>query len=156
MSPRSDRIAPNSIAAKTTPPPATAIREARMNLRQLSILAASSSMCPSLLRQHAAVILARQAAMRKVKRRRQKQGFRETLPMAVLSRSAIEHLQANPELYAEAAVSPIVQNLPVQISFSDSRSRPQVKNVYECCAARHQHCRCARFFGEFTGCCRRS
>jgi hypothetical protein len=142
-----------------------------MNLRQLSILAASSSMYPSLLRQHAAVILARQAAMRKVKRRRQKQGFRETLPMAVLSRLAIEHLQANPELYAEAAVSPIVQNLSnsfqkkeveksstsaVQISFSDSRSRPQVKNVYECCAARHQHCRCARLFGEFTGCCRRS
>jgi hypothetical protein len=38
----------------------------------------------SLLRQHAAVILARQSAMREVKRRRQKQGQRETLPHAVL------------------------------------------------------------------------
>jgi hypothetical protein len=47
MSPRSDRIAPNNIPAKRSPPPATAIREARMNLRQLSILAASSSMCSS-------------------------------------------------------------------------------------------------------------
>ena len=43
-SPRSDRITPTSIAARTTPPPATAIRAARMNLPQLSNLAASSSM----------------------------------------------------------------------------------------------------------------
>jgi hypothetical protein len=41
-SPRSERITPTNIAAKTSPPPATAIREARMNLRQLPILAASS------------------------------------------------------------------------------------------------------------------
>jgi hypothetical protein len=47
-SPRSDWITPTSIAARTNPPPATAIREARMNLRQLSILAASSSMCSSM------------------------------------------------------------------------------------------------------------
>ena len=45
--PRSDRITPTSIAARTTAPPATAIRAARMNLRQLSILAASSSVCSS-------------------------------------------------------------------------------------------------------------
>jgi hypothetical protein len=32
MSPRSDRIAPTSIAAKTSPPPAAAIREARLKL----------------------------------------------------------------------------------------------------------------------------
>jgi hypothetical protein len=43
----SNRIAPKSIAARTMLPPAKAIREARMNLRQLSILAASSSMCAS-------------------------------------------------------------------------------------------------------------
>ena len=41
--PRSDRITPMSIAVKTTAPPATAIRAARMNLGQFSILAASSS-----------------------------------------------------------------------------------------------------------------
>jgi hypothetical protein len=35
---------------------------------------------PSLLRQHAAVILARQAAMREVKRRRQKQGSARCCP----------------------------------------------------------------------------
>jgi hypothetical protein len=39
MSPRSDRMTPTSIAARTTPPAATAIRAARMNLRQLLILA---------------------------------------------------------------------------------------------------------------------
>src|SRR5262249_28483180 len=42
--PRSNRIAPTSIAASTMPPPVTAIREAKMNFRQLSILAQSSSM----------------------------------------------------------------------------------------------------------------
>ena len=65
----------------------------------------------SLLRQHAAVILARQAAMREVKRRRQKQGLRETLPYAALSRLANEWLDQHPELIAEAALSPIVQEL---------------------------------------------
>ena len=65
--------------------------------------------------------------------------------MAVLSRLAIEHLQANPELYAEMQqFRPLCRELEqfvsekeveksstsaVQISFSDSRSRPQVKNV---------------------------
>ena len=63
-----------------------------------------------LQRQHAAVILARQAAMREVKRRRQKQGIKGSLPYAVLSRLAIEHLQAHPELLLQAAADPIVQN----------------------------------------------
>jgi hypothetical protein len=40
---------------------------------------------PSLLRQHAVVILARQAAMREVKRQRQRQGLRQTLPMSTLN-----------------------------------------------------------------------
>jgi hypothetical protein len=48
-----------------------------------------------LQRQHAAVILARQAAMREVKRRRQKRGLRETLPYSVLSRLAIEWLHGS-------------------------------------------------------------
>ena len=47
MAPGSNRIAPRSIAASTMPPAPVAIREARINLRQLSILAASSSMCSS-------------------------------------------------------------------------------------------------------------
>jgi hypothetical protein len=42
-----NRIAPANIVMKTMPPPATAIRPASMNLRQLSILAASSSTCSS-------------------------------------------------------------------------------------------------------------
>jgi hypothetical protein len=66
---------------------------------------------PILQRQHAAVILARRAAMREVKRNRQRQGLRETLPMSVLSRMAREWLAAHPELYAEALASPIVHEL---------------------------------------------
>jgi len=67
----------------------------------------------SLLRQHAAVILARQSAMREVERRRQKQGIKGSLPFSTVSRLALEHLQANPQLIAEAAASPIVQMLGV-------------------------------------------
>ena len=37
--PKSNRIAPTSIAKRTMPPPHVAIREARMNFRRLSILA---------------------------------------------------------------------------------------------------------------------
>jgi hypothetical protein len=44
---------------------------------------------PSLLRHHAAVILARQAAIKQIKRQRKKQGLRETLPYSTLSRLAI-------------------------------------------------------------------
>jgi hypothetical protein len=68
---------------------------------------------PSLLRQHAAVILARQSAMREVKRRRQKQGLRGPLPFSRLSRLANEWLEDHPQLLAEAAASPIVQELGI-------------------------------------------
>ena len=65
-----------------------------------------------LIRQSEIVILARQAARRReVKRRRQKQGLRETLPHSTLARLAIEHLQAHPHLLAEAATDPLVQIL---------------------------------------------
>jgi hypothetical protein len=81
-----------------------------------------------LQRQHAAVILARQAAMREVKRRRQKQGIKGSLPYAVLSRLAIEHLQAHPELLLQAAADPIVQNLRIE----HSRRRPDSKRELVC------------------------
>jgi hypothetical protein len=64
-----------------------------------------------LQRHRAAVILARQAAMWEVKRRRQKLGLRETLPYSTLAKLAHEWLDDHPELIAEAALSPIVQNL---------------------------------------------
>jgi hypothetical protein len=66
-----------------------------------------------LLRQHAAVILARQHAMREVKRRRQKQGIKGPLPFSTLSRLAIEWLDAHPELLADAAASPIGQEVRI-------------------------------------------
>jgi hypothetical protein len=43
--PRSKRIAPRSIAPRTMPPPNVAMRDARINLRQFSILAESRSIC---------------------------------------------------------------------------------------------------------------
>jgi hypothetical protein len=43
----SNLMAPNSTPASTRPPPATAIRETKINFRQLSILAARSSISPS-------------------------------------------------------------------------------------------------------------
>jgi hypothetical protein len=68
----------------------------------------------SLLREHAAVILARQSAMRAVRRRIQKEGkIKEPLPLSTLSRLANEWLDAHPELLAEAAADPIVQNLGI-------------------------------------------
>jgi hypothetical protein len=66
-----------------------------------------------LLRQQAAVILARQAAMREVKRRRRKQGLKGSLPHSTLARLSIEWLADHPELLVEAARSPIVQNLGI-------------------------------------------
>jgi hypothetical protein len=63
--------------------------------------------------QSAAIVLARQQAMRQVKRSRQRQGLRETLPYSTLSRLAIDHLQAHPKLIAEAAASPILQELGI-------------------------------------------
>ena len=62
-------------------------------------------------RQAAAVVLARQAALRAVRRRIQKEGkIKEPLPLSTLSRLANEWLDDHPELYAEALASPIVQN----------------------------------------------
>jgi hypothetical protein len=58
-----------------------------------------------LQRQHATVILARQAAMREVRRRRQKLGLRETLPHSTLARLGSEWLAAHPEPLVEAACS---------------------------------------------------
>jgi hypothetical protein len=55
--------------------------------------------------------IAMHLALKEVKRRRQQQGLREPLPFSTLSRMAIEHLHAHPELLAEAALSPTVQNL---------------------------------------------
>jgi hypothetical protein len=81
-----------------------------------------------LQRQHAAVILARQAAMREVKRRRQKLGIKETLPYSTLSRLAIEWLDQHPELYAEALASPIVQIL----GMTHRRRKPDRKRELLC------------------------
>jgi hypothetical protein len=67
-----------------------------------------------LQRQTAAVMamaLARQRAMREVKRRRQKAGLRQMLSHAVLAAMATQHLEANPHLFVEAAADPLVQEL---------------------------------------------
>jgi hypothetical protein len=66
----------------------------------------------SLLRQSAIVILAQQAALRIVKRRIQAQGRVKlsTLSAATLTRIANDYLREHPELLAEAAADPIVQN----------------------------------------------
>jgi hypothetical protein len=61
--------------------------------------------------QQAAVVLARLAAQKAVKRIRQKKGIKGPLPFSVLSRLANEWLDQHPELYAEALASPIVQEL---------------------------------------------
>jgi hypothetical protein len=57
------------------------------------------------------MVLARRAAMRQIKQQRKRLGQRQPLPMSVLSQMAIEHLDAHPELLAEAAASPIIQEL---------------------------------------------
>jgi hypothetical protein len=66
--------------------------------------------------------------MREVRRRRQKLGLHETLPYSTLTRLAIEHLQAHPELIAETAASPIVQELGNSIR----RRRPDPKRELPC------------------------
>jgi hypothetical protein len=82
-----------------------------------------------LLRQHAAVILARQQAMREVKRRRQKQGIKGPLPFSTLSRLANGWLDAHPELIAQAAADPIV----LQISqVSIKKRRPAAQALLVC------------------------
>jgi hypothetical protein len=81
-----------------------------------------------LQRQTAAVILARRAAMREVKRRRQRLGLRQTLPHSTLARLGNEWLADHPELYAEAAADPIVQELGISIR----RRRPDPKRELLC------------------------
>ena len=58
-----------------------------------------------------AMVLARRAAMRQIKQQRKRLGQREPLPMSVLSRMAIEHLEQHPELVADALNDPIVREL---------------------------------------------
>jgi hypothetical protein len=67
----------------------------------------------SLLRQSAIVILAQQAAMRIVKRQIKAQGRVKlsALSHATLTRLGNNYLREHPELIAEAAASPILQNL---------------------------------------------
>jgi hypothetical protein len=66
----------------------------------------------SLLHQHAAVILARLAAQRIVRRQIQREGRVKlsTLSAATIARLSNEYVLAHPELIAEAAQSEIVQN----------------------------------------------
>jgi hypothetical protein len=79
----------------------------------------------SLLRQHAAVILAQQAALWIVKRRIQAQGWVKlsTLSAATLTRIANDYLREHPELLAEAAADPIVQNSTLPHRKRAARSR---------------------------------
>jgi hypothetical protein len=67
----------------------------------------------SLQRQHAIVTLAQQAARNAVKRKLQKEGtIRHWLvPAAQITRLADAYLEAHAELYAQAAATPVVQNL---------------------------------------------
>jgi hypothetical protein len=74
----------------------------------------------SLFRQHAAVILAQQSALKAVRQRIKKEGrIKEPLPFSTLSRLANEWLRQHPELIAEAAADPIV----LQISQVTHRKR---------------------------------
>ena len=84
-------------------------------------------------RQHAAVILARQAALREVKRRRQKRGLRETLPYAVLSRLANEWLDQHPELID--LTDPIV----VQMSQVSNRKRKPAAQGLPVCKSQERN-----------------
>jgi hypothetical protein len=81
-----------------------------------------------LQRQHAAVILARQWATREVKRRRQKQGIKGSLPFSTRARLGNEWLAAHPELSAEALAPPIVQELQLP----HRKRRPDPKQELLC------------------------
>jgi hypothetical protein len=78
--------------------------------------------------QQAAVVLARLAARKEVKRRRQKAGIKGPIAFSILSRMANEWLADHPDLYAEAALSPIVQEL----CNSHRRRRPDPKRELLC------------------------
>ena len=88
----------------------------------------------SLFRQHAAVILARQAALREVKRRRQKQGIKGTLPFSTLSRLANDYLDQHPELIAKALTDPIV----VQMSQVSNRRRSPAAQALAVCKSQER------------------
>jgi hypothetical protein len=81
-------------------------------------------------RQAAAVVLAQQAAMRIVKRQIKAQGRVKlsTLSAATLTRLGNDYLREHPELIAEAAADPIVQNS--QVSFK--RRRPAAQGLPLC------------------------
>jgi hypothetical protein len=85
----------------------------------------------SLLRQHAAVILARQAARRIIVRKIRAEGRIKlgSLSHAVLSRLAIELVEQCPGLVAEALADPIV----VQMSqVSNRKRRPAAQGLPLC------------------------
>jgi len=84
----------------------------------------------SLFRQHAAVILAQQSALKAVRQRIKKEGrIKEPLPFSTLSRLANEWLRQHPELIAEAAADPIV----LQISQVSNRKRkPAAQGLLVC------------------------
>jgi hypothetical protein len=58
-----------------------------------------------------AMVLAKRAAMRQIKQQRKRLGQREPLPMSVLSRMAIAHLEQHPQLLIDAAANPIVREV---------------------------------------------
>jgi hypothetical protein len=84
----------------------------------------------SLFRQHAAVILAQQSALKAVRQRIKKEGrIKEPLPFSTLSRLANEWLRQHPELIAEAAADPIVVQIS-QVSFK--RRKPATQGLLVC------------------------
>jgi hypothetical protein len=84
----------------------------------------------SLFRQHAAVILAQQAAQRAVKRQIRSQGKIKlsSISAATLTRLGNDYLRSHPELLVEAAADPIVQNL----GNSFKRRRPAAQGLLVC------------------------
>jgi hypothetical protein len=88
-------------------------------------MATSSLLSPHAERQAAAIVLAQQAAMRIVKRQIKAQGRVKlsTVFHATLTRLGNDYLRSHPELLAEAAADPIVQNLGN--SFKRRKPAPQ-------------------------------
>ena len=82
-------------------------------------------------RQAAAMVLARQAALRAVKRRIQKEGRIKlgSVPLSTLTRLGNDYLRKHPELLVEAAQPDIVQNL--QVTNRKRRLDPTTKSLNE-------------------------
>ena len=94
-------------------------------------MATPSLRSPLVERQHAAVILARQSALKAVRERIKKEGrIKGPLPFSTLSRLANEWLRHHPELYAEALASEIAQKLGV--THRRRRVDPQRELLCEC------------------------